>query len=76
VSPTVEEPGQQDWKGIVTASYIFSPEGLASLARYVAPDTLIAFDLDGTLAPIVEEYWLPRVLLRLPSLSVALRGLC
>lgn len=40
----------------MTASYIFNPEGLATLARYVAPDTLFAFDLDGTLVPIVEEY--------------------
>lgn len=38
------------------ASYIFSPKGLSDLARYVAPDTLFAFDLDGTLAPIVEDY--------------------
>lgn len=40
----------------MTASYIFSSEGLVALARYVSPDTLFAFDLDGTLAPIVEEY--------------------
>jgi trehalose 6-phosphate phosphatase len=40
----------------MTASYIFSSEGLAALAPYVAPDTLFAFDLDGTLVPIVEEY--------------------
>lgn len=40
----------------MTASYIFSSEGLVALAPYVAPDTLFAFDLDGTLAPIVEEY--------------------
>lgn len=40
----------------MTASYLFHPKGLATLARYVAPDTLFAFDLDGTLAPIVEEY--------------------
>lgn len=40
----------------MTASNIFSSEGLVALARYVAPDTLFAFDLDGTLAPIVEEY--------------------
>mgnify|MGYP001430100152 CR=1 FL=1 len=31
-------------------------EGLVALARYVACDTLFAFNLDGTLAPIVEEY--------------------
>lgn len=36
--------------------YLFSSEGLAALAGYVTPDTLFAFDLDGTLAPIVEDY--------------------
>lgn len=40
----------------MTASYLFNSDGLAALARYVAADTLFAFDLDGTLAPIVEEY--------------------
>ena len=40
----------------MTASYLFHSEGLVTLARYVAPDTLFAFDLDGTLAPIVTEY--------------------
>lgn len=45
----------------MTASYIFQPEGLNKLARYVAPDTLFAFDLDGTLAPIVEDYAAARV---------------
>lgn len=40
----------------MTASYIFSPKGLAALARFVEPGTLFAFDLDGTLAPIVEDY--------------------
>jgi trehalose 6-phosphate phosphatase len=38
------------------ASYIFSSEGLVTLDRYVATDTLFAFDLDGTLSPIVENY--------------------
>lgn len=37
-------------------SYLYSHEGLATLAPYVSPDTLFAFDLDGTLAPIVEDY--------------------
>lgn len=37
-------------------SNLFKSEGLATLARYVAPDTLFAFDLDGTLAPIVADY--------------------
>ncbi len=40
----------------MTASYILHSEGLDILARHVARDTLFAFDLDGTLAPIVEEY--------------------
>ena len=40
----------------MTASYLLNAQGVAALARYVAPDTLFAFDLDGTLAPIVEEY--------------------
>lgn len=38
------------------SSYLFNPEGLVSLARYVAPNTVFVFDLDGTLAPIVEDY--------------------
>ena len=45
----------------MTASYLFQSEGLSNLARYVAPDTLFAFDLDGTLAPIVENYATARV---------------
>lgn len=40
----------------MTAANLFNSDGLIALARYVAPDTLFAFDLDGTLAPIVEEY--------------------
>lgn len=36
-------------------SYLFQTQELEAFARYVAPDTLFAFDLDGTLAPIVEE---------------------
>ena len=40
----------------MTASYLFQSDGLSNLARYVKPDTLFAFDLDGTLAPIVENY--------------------
>lgn len=37
-------------------SYLFNSEVLAKFARYVARDTLFAFDLDGTLAPIVEDH--------------------
>ena len=40
----------------MTARYLLHSDGLGTLARYVAPDTLFAFDLDGTLAPIVEDY--------------------
>ncbi|MBL0225703.1 MAG: trehalose-phosphatase [Geobacteraceae bacterium] len=43
------------------STYLFSPKGLSDMARYVAPDTLFAFDLDGTLAPIVEDYSAVRV---------------
>lgn len=42
-------------------SYLFQAPVLAALARHAAPDTLFAFDLDGTLAPIVEEYGAARV---------------
>lgn len=45
----------------MTPSYLLHPPGLAALARHAAPDTLFAFDLDGTLAPIVEEYAAARV---------------
>lgn len=40
----------------MTSSYLFHSEGIAALARHVVPDTLFAFDLDGTLAPIVSDY--------------------
>lgn len=35
--------------------YAFSPEGMACLAAVLATDPLLAFDIDGTLAPIVER---------------------
>jgi len=35
--------------------YAFSPEGVACLAGVLATDPLLAFDIDGTLAPIVER---------------------
>lgn len=40
----------------MTPANLFISDGIIALARYVAPDTLFAFDLDGTLAPIVAEY--------------------
>ena len=42
-------------------SYLFQCEELAAFTHHVAPDTLFAFDLDGTLAPIVNEYGEARV---------------
>ena len=35
--------------------YAFSPEGVACLAAVLATRPLLAFDIDGTLAPIVEH---------------------
>jgi trehalose 6-phosphate phosphatase len=35
--------------------YAFSPEGVARLAAVLAASPLLAFDIDGTLAPIVER---------------------
>ena len=35
--------------------YAFSPEGVACLAAVLATDPLLAFDIDGTLAPIVAR---------------------
>jgi len=34
---------------------LFSDTGMAALGRFVSADTLFAFDLDGTLAPIVDD---------------------
>lgn len=45
----------------MTASYLLHSEGVAALAGYVAPETLFAFDLDGTLAPIVADYSAARI---------------
>jgi len=45
----------------VTAVYLFNEKALKAFGRYVGPDTLFAFDLDGTLAPIVAEYSAARV---------------
>ncbi|MDD2900181.1 MAG: trehalose-phosphatase [Desulfuromonadaceae bacterium] len=40
----------------MTVPYLFNSHGLAAFAHYVTLETLFAFDLDGTLAPIVEDY--------------------
>ena len=36
-------------------TYLFSDKGLAALHDFVDPATLFAFDLDGTLAPIIAD---------------------
>ncbi len=38
-----------------TARYLFSDEGRQALIAFVSRETLFAFDLDGTLAPIVDD---------------------
>lgn len=45
----------------MTALYLLHSGGLAALAGYIAPGTLFAFDLDGTLAPIVADYSAARI---------------
>jgi trehalose 6-phosphate phosphatase len=38
-----------------TRRYLFSDAGLAALCDFIGPETLFAFDLDGTLAPIAAD---------------------
>lgn len=42
-------------------SYALSAQGLAHLSAFVTPGTLFAFDIDGTLAPLVSRPWDARV---------------
>ena len=42
-------------------SNILTSSGLSALADFITPDTLFAFDLDGTLAPIVDEHTAAKV---------------
>lgn len=42
-------------------SYALSPAGLARLSDFVSPRSLLAFDVDGTLAPIVARPWDARI---------------
>ena len=53
--------------------YIFSPHGEAALARFIHKDTLLAFDFDGTLAPIVP---LPDAARTPTAICLAMRRLC
>jgi trehalose 6-phosphate phosphatase len=41
--------------------YALSPAGLERIRAFLTRDTLLAFDIDGTLAPIVERPWDARV---------------
>lgn len=41
--------------------YALAAQGVAQIAAFVTPGTLLAFDIDGTLAPIVERPWDARV---------------
>ena len=41
--------------------YALTTDGLARIAAFLTPRTLLAFDIDGTLAPIVERPWDARV---------------
>jgi len=41
--------------------YALSAEGLARISAFVTGKTLLAFDIDGTLAPIVDRPWDARV---------------
>lgn len=41
--------------------YALAAEGIARIAAFVTPRTLLAFDIDGTLAPITERPWDARV---------------
>jgi len=45
----------------MTSSYLFKSWGLAELAKFISRDILFAFDLDGTLAPIVDDFSAARV---------------
>lgn len=53
--------------------YIFSPQGEAAMARFIRKDTLLAFDFDGTLAPIVP---LPDAARTPTAICLAMRRLC
>ncbi len=39
----------------VAMTYLFSDAGLEALREFIDPETLFAFDLDGTLAPIASD---------------------
>ncbi|MBU5639017.1 trehalose-phosphatase [Geomonas sp. Red69] len=56
-------------------SYLFQFEELAAFTHHVAPDTLFAFDLDGTLAPIVIDYGEAKVAKSVRSVLQRLMGL-
>jgi len=59
----------------MTPSYLLTSGSMVALAGFIAPDTLFAFDLDGTLAPIVEEYSAAYVAEPVRAVLVRLNGL-
>lgn len=53
--------------------YIFSPHGELALRSFIHHDTLLAFDFDGTLAPIVPQ---PEAASAPTSINLAMTRLC
>lgn len=53
--------------------YIFSPHGELALRSFIDQDTLLAFDFDGTLAPIVPQ---PETASAPTSINLAMVKLC
>ena len=53
--------------------YIFSPQGESVLNQFIRPETLLAFDFDGTLAPIVTH---PESATTPTSVGLAMKRLC
>ena len=53
--------------------YLFSPQGESVLNRFIVRDTLLAFDFDGTLAPIVPH---PDSASTPTSIGLAMKRLC
>jgi trehalose 6-phosphate phosphatase len=53
--------------------YLFSPQGESVLNRFITRDTLLAFDFDGTLAPIVPH---PDSASTPTSIGLAMKRLC
>ena len=55
--------------------YLFSEAGLSTLGSFINDETLFAFDLDGTLAPIVTDPAMIRIPLEVKSRLLHLAGI-